>query len=159
MGPFVHVSPDRPSRFSDGTYGVYYAGDRFEVALFETVYHHGRFMAATAQDAGWTSEFRELVGAVHATLHNLRDDPRFAACLDPNDYVPGQALARRLRADGSDGIIYPSVRYSEGECLAAFWPDVVAIPVQGRHLAYHWNGERVEKVKDMTTRQVFTVAP
>ena len=30
MAPFCHVSRDRPSRFSDGRYGVYYAGDRFE---------------------------------------------------------------------------------------------------------------------------------
>ena len=36
MAPFTHVSMDRPSRFTDGSYGVYYAGDSIEVALFET---------------------------------------------------------------------------------------------------------------------------
>ena len=35
MAPFTHVSPERPSRFSTGTFGVLYAGDSFEVALFE----------------------------------------------------------------------------------------------------------------------------
>ncbi len=35
MAPFTHVSPDRPSRFTDGSYGVLYAGDAFEVALLE----------------------------------------------------------------------------------------------------------------------------
>ena len=159
MAPFVHVSPDRPSRFSDGTYGVYYAGDRFEVAVFETVYHHGRFMAATAQPPGWTSEFRELVGSVDADLHDLRGDTRFAPCLDPNHYGPSQDLARRLRAGGSDGLVYPSVRYADGDCLACFWPDVVGIPIRGRHLAYHWNGARVDLIKDLSSREVFAVEP
>ena len=157
MAPFVHASPDRPSRFSDGSYGVYYAGDRYEVALFETIYHHEQFMAATAQSAGWTSEFRELIGSVDSHLHDLRDDDSFAPCLDPDDYAAAQTLAAELRAEGSDGIVYRSVRFPEGDCIAAFWPDVVAIPVQGRHLAYHWDGARVNQIKDLATRGVFAV--
>jgi hypothetical protein len=47
MAPFTHVSTDRPSRFTDGSYGVLYVGDRFETALFETIHHHARFMART----------------------------------------------------------------------------------------------------------------
>jgi hypothetical protein len=44
MSPFTHATPDRPSRFSAGTYGVLYAGNVFEVALFETIHHHEIFM-------------------------------------------------------------------------------------------------------------------
>lgn len=157
MAPFVHVSPDRPSRFADGSFGAYYAGDRFEVAVFETIHHHGRFMAATAEPPGWASDFRELVGALDARLHDLRGDDRFAECLDPDDYAPAQSLARRLRAAGSDGVVYPSVRYPEGHCAAAFWPDVVGIPVQGRHLSYHWDGKTVDLIKDLTTLEVFRI--
>jgi hypothetical protein len=61
MAPFTHASPDRPSRFSDGSYGVLYVGDRFETALFETIHHHARFMARTKEAAGWTSQFREII--------------------------------------------------------------------------------------------------
>ena len=32
MAPFTHVSHDRPTRFSDGSHGVLYAGNSFEVA-------------------------------------------------------------------------------------------------------------------------------
>ena len=71
MAPFCHVSRDRPSRFSDGGYGVYYAGNRFEVALAETVYHFGRFMAATDEEPA-TADYRELVGRIDAELHDLR---------------------------------------------------------------------------------------
>jgi hypothetical protein len=35
MAAFTHLNP-RGSRFSDGTYGVYYAGREFETALRET---------------------------------------------------------------------------------------------------------------------------
>ena len=43
MAPFCHVSPHRTSRFADGSYGVYYAGDRLEVALAETMFHFGLY--------------------------------------------------------------------------------------------------------------------
>lgn len=143
MAAFCHISTDRPSRFSDGRYGVYYAGNRFEVALHETVFHFERFMRATEEPAA-QADFRELIGRVDAELHDIRNDPRFAGLHDPNDYTASQALARDLRnSQNSDGIVYRSVRYAGGDAVAAFWPDVVDIPVQGRHLRYRWNGERV----------------
>lgn len=55
MAPFTHISPDRPNRFSDGGYGVLYAGRTFETALFETIHHHALFMLRTRQAPGWTS--------------------------------------------------------------------------------------------------------
>jgi hypothetical protein len=157
MAPFVHASTDRPSRFSDGSYGVYHAGDRYEVALFETIHHHARFMAATREQPGWTSDFQELVGAIDADLHDIRADAAYRDCLDPEDYTAAQSLGRTLRRDGSDGIVYPSVRYAEGACFAAFWPDVVTIPVPGRHLSYYWSGDAVRYVKNPETREVFDV--
>ena len=157
MAPFTHASTDRPSRFSDGRFGVYYAGDRYEVALFETIHHHERFMAATDEAAGWVSDFRELVGTIDASLHDVRGDAYYAPLLDPDDYVASQALAIDLWSAGSDGIVYPSVRFPDGDCVAAFWPDVVDIPIQGRHLAYHWDGTCVNQIKDLGTRQVFAV--
>jgi hypothetical protein len=42
MAPFTHASLDRPSRFSDGSYGVLYVAAAFETALFETIHHHGQ---------------------------------------------------------------------------------------------------------------------
>ena len=54
MAPFVHVSAERVSRFSNGSFGVLYAGRTFEVALMETMHHNGRFMASTEEAPGWT---------------------------------------------------------------------------------------------------------
>jgi RES domain len=157
MAPLTHVSAERTSRFADGTFGAYYAGDRFEVALFETIHHHSKFMARTSEAPGWTSQFRELIGAIDAKLHDIRPSQVFAVCLTPENHIASHNLARALRMQGSDGIVYPSVRYPEGECVAAFYPDVVSIPKQGRHLAYHWNGNHIDQFKDMATSIVYAV--
>lgn len=144
MAPFCHISRARPSRFSDGSYGVYYAGNRFEVALHETIHHFERFMRATAEQPA-QADYRELVGAIDRAMHDIRNDEGLTSVLDPGDYAPGQALARRLRDDeDSNGIVYPSVRFPAGEAIAAFWPNVVTVPVQARHLRYRWNGACVD---------------
>lgn len=156
MAPFTHVSPDRQSRFSNGTYGVLYVAAQFETALFETIHHHARFMARTGETFGWTSQFREIIMSVNADLHDLRsNDPMHQALLDPEIYAASQMLATSLRAAGSNGIVYPSVRHAQGECVGLFYPDYAANPLQGRHLAYHWDGERVDLVRDSGTGEVF----
>jgi hypothetical protein len=158
MAPFTHVSPDRQSRFSDGSYGVLYAGNMFEVALFETVHHHARFMARTNEAPGWTSQFREILLDIDARLHDLRaPKPEFTAALDPDDYAPSQALAAGLRASGSNGITYPSVRHQSGECAALFYPDLANGAIQGRHLDYHWDGGRVDFYRNPGNGEVFRI--
>jgi len=156
MAPFTHATPDRPSRFSAGAYGVLYAGDRFETALFETIHHHALFMAATAEAPGWTSQFREIILDVEARLRDLRGQPHDPA-LDPDDYRTAQDLGARCKAIGDEGIVYPSVRLPGGECVGLFYPDLAQNPRQGRHLDYHWNGTRVDYCRDAGSRQVFAV--
>jgi len=155
MSPFTHASTDRPSRFADGSHGVLYIADRFEVALFETIHHHARFMAATDEAPGWTSQFRELVLDVEGRLHDLRGAP--PAVFDPVDYAAAQAVATELRRAGSDGVLYPSVRHPDGVCVGLFYPDLARHPVQGRHLDYHWDGQRVDFYRDAGSRQVYAI--
>lgn len=158
MAPFTHVSTDRPSRFSDGSFGVLYVGRDFEVALFETIHHHARFMARTAEAPGWTSQFREIVLDVDARLHDLRGgDERYAPLLHPDDYSAGQAFGAGLRTAGSNGIAYPSVRKRGGECVGLFHPDCASSPVQGRHIDYHWNGTRVDLYRNASSGKVYRI--
>lgn len=157
MASFTHVSRDRPSRFSTGEFGVLYVARSFETALFETIHHHAAFMGRTGEPPGWTSQFREIVMKVDAKLHDLRDRQEFAACLDTDSYGAAQQLAAKLRTGGSDGLAYPSVRQPGGQCVALFYPDCASIPVQGRHLDYHWNGVRIDLVRDAGSGAVFRV--
>jgi hypothetical protein len=155
MASFTHFSPDRPSRFSDGSFGVLYAGNSIEVALLETMHHHGLFMARTNEPPGWTSQFREIVLTIDAKLHDLRgltmSDP---AVFHHRDYSASQVLALQLRAANSNGVVYPSQRSPGGECVGLFYPDQAKDPVQGRHFDYHWNGQEVDLVRNLATNEV-----
>lgn len=146
MASFTHVNP-HGSRFSDGSYGVYYAARELATAVAETTHHMARFYAMTA-DPPHAEEMRVLVGEVAAGFNDLRGQRGFADCLDPDDYGPSRALAARLRATGSNGIVYPSVRRAGGQCLGAFRPKAVGLPRQERHLQYHWNGGRIDRYFD-----------
>ncbi len=148
MAPFVHVSRDRTGRFHDGKFGAYYAAIRFETAIFETAFHKGVFFSATNEKPGWLAQMRELVCAVDQEFYDLRGTQKFKDCLAPMSYAASQDLARKLRDGDANGIVFQSVRDPEGEAIAAFWPDVVGLPKQGRHLAYHFDGEKVDLVRD-----------
>ena len=157
MAPFTHVSPDHRGRFHDGTFGAFYAADEFETALFETIHHTQKFCAATREAPGWIADKRELIGRIDAMLSDVRNG--YTHLLDPDDYTASQSFALSEKAAGSDGIIYPSVRNPSGTCFAAFYPDVISPPVQGRHLSYHWNGSVIDLIKDLGSSQVFAVMP
>lgn len=158
MAPFTHANSDRPSRFSDGRFGVLYAAEGFETALFETIHHHTLFMARTAEKPGWTSQFREIVMDVRGRLHDLGGAGETARTyLDPDDYGASQALGRELHALGSEGLAYPSTRRPRGQCVALYYPDLASNVRQGRHLDYHWNGKRVDLIRDASAGAIFRV--
>ncbi|MFN3745461.1 MAG: RES family NAD+ phosphorylase [Hyphomicrobiaceae bacterium] len=153
MAPFTHASPARPSRFSAGAYGLYYAGMKFETALREVAFHMGRFYGAT-NDGPHDEAYRTYQGPIDSILHDLRKGD-FARFLDPDpaNYGPAQALGRQLRDAGSNGIVYPSVRHAGGQCVGAFWPDVVGIPRQTKHIMLKWDGARVSAWFDYETEK------
>lgn len=157
MASFTHLNP-KGSRFSDGSFGVYYAADRLETAIRETVHHFARF-AADSGDPPRREAMRVLVGEIRHVLHDVASlgESERARVLDPDSYAASQALARQLRDDGSDGLVYPSVRHPNGLCVAAFWPDVVGVPRQERHLQYEWDGVAVQRYFDFSTDRWVTL--
>lgn len=157
MAPFIHASPDRPGRFHSGEEGAYYAGDSSEVALFETIYHFENFLRAT-DEPPCSATFRELVGQIEADLHDL-SDPGFTDCLDPESYTASQRVATALRERESRGVLYLSVRYPGGLCVALFYPNVPRIPSQASHYRYHWDGSRVTHVTNLSEGGVFAIVP
>jgi hypothetical protein len=148
MAAFTHLNP-KGSRFSDGSYGVYYVGREFRTALRETAHHFARF-ATDSQDGPRYEDMRVLVGRIDVRLHDVSNLPlpQQAKILDPDSYAVSQAFAAALRETGTSGLVYPSVRDPGGQCAAAFRPKAVGIPVQTRHLKYHWDGRRVARYFD-----------
>ena len=161
MAAFTHVSVDRTTRFGDGTYGVYYAGDTLETALYEHTFHMARFYRDAGVAPGWISQVRQLVGAIDTDLTDLRGSV-FDDILSPDlgSYAAAQAFARARKAAGANGIVYPSQRHPGGECIAAFYPDVATPPRQADRFRYHWNGRDVDFVQQLTGRKtMFELRP
>ncbi len=146
MAAFTHVNPDG-SRFSDGSYGVLYLAHEFDTAVEETVFHREQFLAAT-QEPPIDVTMRCYVSAVYGELHDIRGG--FKAAHDPESYVASRALGATLRKNGSNGLAYDSVRRRGGECAALFYPDLAKPCVQGKHLIYRWNGERIAQVLEVS---------
>jgi RES domain-containing protein len=150
MAPFTLVNP-KGSRFSNGAYGLYYCAESLETAITETVYHFQKF-AQESRDPERYEDMRVLVGAVDHEFHDVStvSQQRLASIMDRDSYVDSQPFGADLREKDSPGVVYPSARRSKGECVGAFWPDLVGIPKQERHLKYHWDGERVGRFFDYT---------
>jgi hypothetical protein len=146
MAAFTHLNPEG-SRFSDGSWGVFYAAHSVATAVEETAYHRERFLAATAEQA-CDVQMRCYRTRVDSRLHDIRGGWKREH--DPDSYAASVKLARALREAGSNGIVYDSVRHQDGECLAAFHPDVVAPCVQAQHLVYRWDGKRIAKVLEVS---------
>lgn len=157
MAPFTHVSMDHPGRFHDGTFGCYYAANDFETTIAETCHHQSIFFKATSEAPGWFSQYRELVGRIEAELHDVRPIGMRARIYAKDDWTASQTLAQNLRASGSNGVVYNSVRNLGGECIGAFWPDVVGIPIQARSLAYHFDGEKIDIIRDESNGDLFRI--
>lgn len=145
MAAFTHLNPEG-DRFTDGSYGVFYASLTVETAVAETTYTRVRFLAATDEPA---QELDMRVYAVDLTadLHDirgLRDD--YPSLYDPTNYAASQHFAAGLRDTGSDGIVYQSVRHDGGECVAVFRPRLLSNCRQERHLCYVWDGSDIATI-------------
>lgn len=142
MAAFTHLNPSG-SRFSDGSYGVFYAALDLGTAIAETRHHRSVFMLATAEPA---QELGMRVYAVdlEAELHDIRGlKDSHPAYYHPAKYGAAQDLAGQLRKAGSNGIVYQSVRHEGGECAAVFRPRLLSNCRQERHICYIWDGSSV----------------
>jgi RES domain len=148
MAPFTHINR-KGSRFSDGTYGVYHAAEQLETAVRETAYHFAR-LAMDSHDPPRREEMRVLLGSINWMFDDVMTLRRAekARILDENSYAASRPFAAARRGAGSDGLSYSSVRHHGGQCIAAFWPNVVGIPIQERHLQYEWDGARLSRYFD-----------
>jgi RES domain-containing protein len=145
MAAFTHPHP-AGGRFSDARHGAWYAARALATAVAESSHHRAAFLRAT-REAAMQLDMRVLEAAVDAGLHDVRGlRGSMPAVYDPDDYAASQALARRLRDAGSDGVAYDSVRHAGGQCVAIFRPRHVKRCRETLHLTYVWDGENIVSV-------------
>jgi hypothetical protein len=143
MAAFTHLNPEG-SRFSDGSFGVYYAAREMETAIAERAHHSAIFLARTAEPPG-DVDLRSYVARIDAELVELRGHGRRRRndLMDPDSYRNSQAFGRARREEGAGGIVYDSVRRRDGQCVAVFRPRLVKDCRQGSHVCLVWNGRAV----------------
>jgi hypothetical protein len=149
MAAFTHLNP-QGSRFSDGTYGVFYCARKPDTAIAETRYHAALFMEAT-HEPPMRLKMRLYTEDAQGKVADLRraaqTEPRI---VDPNDYSYPQPIGRTLRVEGALGIVYPSVRHPGGQCLAALRTSLVKNCLHAAYLEYNWNGQGIDAVFEVS---------
>jgi hypothetical protein len=66
-----------------------------------------------------------------------------------DDYTASQLLGGALRAGGSNGVVYDSVRHENGKCVGVFRPRLLSQCRERKHLRYVWDGSRITSVLEV----------
>jgi RES domain-containing protein len=149
MAAFTHVNV-LGSRFSPGSYGVFYAARERSTAVAETRHHQARFLAAT-QEGPMHLPMRLYHVAIDGKLHDLRAAGAVdAAVMDPDSYTASQALGSTLHGQGSGGVAYRSVRHERGQCVGLFRPRGASRCLHAAYLLYAWDGSCFTDVYEKT---------
>lgn len=142
---FCYVKPGG-NRFNDGTRGAWYAGigdGATQTAQAEVLFHLTRELDNVGIYDNVTA-YRELLAGIIGPFHDLRGMAD-APALSPDiaiAYPAGQRLARKVLAEGGNGVVYPSTRRAGGTCLAAFRPHLIQNVRHGDVITFTWTGRR-----------------
>ena len=139
---FTHAHP-AGSRFNSPTRGAWYAAFELETAEAEITFHKTQELTEIHWQESETFTFHDYLADFRADFHDIRGDEQYSDCLDPDSYRDSQKFATELLASGSAGIIYPSIRNSDGTCLVCFRPALVTNVRRERTvtLAFHNPGQ------------------
>ncbi|MEX1081506.1 MAG: RES family NAD+ phosphorylase [Halofilum sp. (in: g-proteobacteria)] len=147
MAALTHPSP-LGSRFSDGSFGVYYAARDLGTAIRESVHHRERWLAESAQPP-ITLEMRAYQAEISGRLDDLRGNAKATPLLDPDHYAAAQRFGIERRHAGGHGIVHPSVRNPGGECAAVFRTAPLRPARQAGHYGFVWNGMAITDVIEL----------
>lgn len=126
------------SRYSDGSFGVWYGSDSIDTTIHETVYHWRNSLLA---DAGFTAAGIKIERRVHlvrcdAALIDLRGSvTQYPMLVSANDYTITQQIGGRLHREGHPGLVTVSARCL-GDVYAVLNPAVLSNPRSNCYLTY-----------------------
>lgn len=139
---FAYSKPREMNRFN-ATRGAWYAALDVTTCMREVAYHMAEFLARSGEMKG-VVEYAEMFASMAGEFVDLRQTPGHP-CLDPDPavgYPIGNAVADAARAEGLNGIIYPSVRRPGGTCIVALRPHAVQSVAPGAAYRLEWAGDR-----------------
>lgn len=127
------------SRFGDGTIRVWYGAFEDATARAETCWHALR-QGNDLIDPPETAFVRyRAVYTVRARglFADLRGKEGAFPQLVGDDYSPTQPVGRYAANQGLAGLVYPSARWPDGDCLAAFRAAPLSRALLSYYLTYH----------------------
>ena len=149
MAAFCHPKPGG-GRFNDAERGAWYAGTELETAHEEVIYHRTAELAEVGA-METRVQMRLYLANFKGAFHDVRPETAVnRAYHSPTSYRASQALARRLLDEGSNGVIYRSVRRPGGQCVACFRPALVGNVRASAHYEYRWEGTRRPVVRQLS---------
>jgi RES domain-containing protein len=137
---FAYWKPLEPNRFNAAR-GAWYAALEVKTSMREVAHHMADFLARSGKLKG-VVEYAELFASMAGEFVDLRGTSSHP-CLDPDPaigYPVGNALADAARAQGLNGIVYPSVRHPGGTCIVALMPHAVQSVAPGAVYRFEWSG-------------------
>lgn len=145
MAAFCHPRPEG-GRFNGPDRGAWYAARALDTAHAEIIYHRTKELAEVGIFET-RLQMRLYLANFNASFHDVRDDtPANKLLHNPNNYKASQKLAGELFDQGSNGILYRSVRHPGGQCIACFRPKLVQNVRAMHHFEYRWEGTSEPKI-------------
>lgn len=142
--PFLNSAQ---SRYSDGTYGVWYGAANLETTVCETVHHWKTKLLADAEGflkPGVSIERKVYLVRCDSALIDVRPVvQKFPEVCYPDDYTATHAIGRKMHHEGHPGLISKSAR-CKGDVYAIFTPDVLSDARYACFLTYITTDEGVE---------------
>lgn len=127
------------TRFSDGSFGVWYGCVEFETTIHETLYHWKKFLKTSHYDCiqeEIVTERRVFKVRCQSRLYDLSNRYKeFPEIRDSKDYSYTHAVAKRVQTEGKAGLLFRSAR-CEGTNSAIFKAEVLSAPRDHCYLTY-----------------------
>lgn len=146
--PFKHW---QNSRFSDGSFGVWYGSDSVETTIYESAYH---WYSGLLKDAGFDTQIVAVERKVYsvacqaALLDFRKESNKHEGLLHASDYTFCHSVGARIHREGHPGLVTQSVRRSDGENFAIFNSAVLSKPRHNCQLTYRLEQGRIVVEKE-----------
>ena len=142
---FTHAHPSG-GRFNGAGRGAWYAAFEMQTAQMEVAFHRGTELREIDWKAEEVSRYLDYLADFSHDFHDMREDPDFVDCLNPNRYAASPILGFTLLTGGAAGIVYPSVRHKHGVCIACFRPPLVLNVQEGAMVTFTFIDARMAAV-------------
>lgn len=145
MAAFTSFNP-AGSRFSDGSYGVFYLQLNQEDAISEARSEASAFLTATKERPIKLRLGLYSVGLAGnaADLRNVETIRRESA--ESDTWNESRALGVRLRAEGMAGVLYPAADAQGKDSLALFKASALTDCVRDALVELNWDGRAIDSV-------------